>query len=37
VLVGLVFANVLDSPYRYHGSSVNGAMRSLDLMVEFGF
>jgi outer membrane receptor protein involved in Fe transport len=37
VLVGLVFANVLDSPYRYHGSSVNGAMRSLDLSVEFGF
>ncbi len=37
VLVGLVFANVLDSAYRYHGSSVNGAMRSLDLSVEFGF
>lgn len=37
VLVGLVFANVIDSPYRYHGSSVNGATRSLDLSVEFGF
>ncbi len=37
VLVGLVFENVIDSPYRYHGSSVNGAMRSLNLSVEFGF
>jgi outer membrane receptor protein involved in Fe transport len=37
VLIGLVFENVIDSPYRYHGSSVNGAMRSLDLTVEFGF
>ena len=37
VLVGLVFENVIDSPYRYHGSGVNGASRSLNLSVEFGF
>jgi iron complex outermembrane receptor protein/hemoglobin/transferrin/lactoferrin receptor protein len=37
VLVGLVFENVLDSPYRYHGSSVNGAARSLSLSLELGF
>lgn len=37
VLIGLVFENVIDSPYRYHGSSVNGATRSLNLTVEFGF
>ena len=28
---------LLDSPYRYHGSSVNGATRSLNLAVELGF
>jgi outer membrane receptor protein involved in Fe transport len=37
VLVGLVFENVIDSAYRYHGSGVNGAMRSVNLTVEFGF
>ncbi len=37
VLVGLVVENVIDSPYRYHGSSVNGAARSLNLSVELGF
>ncbi|MCA9701836.1 MAG: TonB-dependent receptor, partial [Myxococcales bacterium] len=37
VLVSAVFENVLDSPYRYHGSSVNGATRSLTLAVELGF
>jgi outer membrane receptor protein involved in Fe transport len=37
VLIALVFENVIDSPYRYHGSSVNGAMRSINLSVEVGF
>lgn len=37
VLVSLVLENVLDSPYRYHGSSVNGATRSASLGLEFGF
>jgi outer membrane receptor protein involved in Fe transport len=37
VLIGLVLENVLDSPYRYHGSSVNGAARSLNLAIEVGF
>ncbi|WP_181233810.1 TonB-dependent receptor [Enhygromyxa salina] len=37
VLLGLVFENVIDSPHRYHGSSVNGATRSLNLSVEVGF
>jgi len=37
VLVSLVLENVIDSPYRYHGSSVNGATRSLNLAVELGF
>jgi outer membrane receptor protein involved in Fe transport len=37
VLIGAVMENVINSPYRYHGSSVNGAARSLNLMVEFGF
>lgn len=37
VLVALVFENVLDSPHRYHGSSVNGPTRSLNLRFEIGF
>jgi len=37
LLVGLVFENLIDSPYRYHGSSVNGATRSLNLSIEVGF
>ncbi|PRP90842.1 Colicin I receptor precursor [Enhygromyxa salina] len=37
VLLSLVVENVIDSPYRYHGSSVNGATRSLNLSVEIGF
>lgn len=37
LLFGLLFENVIDSPYRYHGSSVNGAARSLNLAIEVGF
>lgn len=37
VLVSAVFENVLDAAYRYHGSSVNGATRSLNLNLELGF
>jgi iron complex outermembrane receptor protein/hemoglobin/transferrin/lactoferrin receptor protein len=37
MLVGLVFENIADSPYRYHGSSVNGAGRSLSVTLELGF
>ena len=37
VLVSFVVENVLDSPYRYHGSSVNGATRSFNVAVELGF
>ena len=36
-LVGLVFENVADAPYRYHGSSINGPGRGLILNVEFGW
>ncbi len=34
LMVALVAENLLDSPYRYHGSSVNGPGRSLTLSVE---
>ncbi len=37
VLISAVLENLIDSPYRYHGSSVNGAARSISLSVEFGF
>ncbi len=37
LLVGLVLENVADTPYRYHGSSVNGAERSLTIQAELGF
>jgi iron complex outermembrane receptor protein/hemoglobin/transferrin/lactoferrin receptor protein len=37
LLVGLVFENVGDTAYRYHGSSVNGAERGLTAQVEVGF
>ncbi len=37
LLIAMVVENVLDSPYRYHGSSVNGASRSLNLAIEAGF
>jgi iron complex outermembrane receptor protein/hemoglobin/transferrin/lactoferrin receptor protein len=37
VLVGLVFENIGDTAYRYHGSSVNGAERSLTAQLELGF
>ncbi|MEZ4382708.1 MAG: TonB-dependent receptor [Nannocystaceae bacterium] len=36
-LLSMVFENVTNAAYRYHGSSVNGAARGLRLFVEFGF
>ena len=33
-LMTLVFENVLDSPYRYHGSSINGAGRGVILSMR---
>jgi iron complex outermembrane receptor protein/hemoglobin/transferrin/lactoferrin receptor protein len=36
VLVALVFENVTDEAYRYHGSSVNGQGRGLTLRLELG-
>ncbi len=36
-LISLVFENVTNAAYRYHGSSVNGAGRGLRLFAEFGF
>ena len=32
----LIVENVFDSPYRYHGSSVNGAGRGFVLSLEAG-
>lgn len=37
VLLSLVFENVADTPYRIHGSSVNGAGRGLLFEAQFGF
>jgi iron complex outermembrane receptor protein/hemoglobin/transferrin/lactoferrin receptor protein len=37
LLVGIVVENVGDAAYRYHGSSVNGATRSLNMVLEAGF
>jgi iron complex outermembrane receptor protein/hemoglobin/transferrin/lactoferrin receptor protein len=37
VLLALVFENVGDTAYRYHGSSVNGPGRGAILEVQFGF
>lgn len=34
LLVALVLENLLDTPYRYHGSSVNGPGRGLTLSIE---
>lgn len=36
-LLSLVFENVADTPYRYHGSSVNGPGRGVILELQFGF
>ena len=35
-VVSLVMENLLDTPWRTHGSSVNGAARSVVLHGEFG-
>jgi iron complex outermembrane receptor protein/hemoglobin/transferrin/lactoferrin receptor protein len=37
VVASLVAENVLDTAYRYHGSSVNGPGRGLMMDVEFGW
>ncbi len=34
---GMVFENLTDAAYRYHGSSVNGAGRSISLNLEAGW
>lgn len=37
LLLGLVFENVGDAPYRYHGSSINGPGRGLMVNFEVGW
>ena len=37
VLLSMVLENLGDAPYRYHGSSINGPGRSLNLMLEIGY
>jgi len=37
LLVGLVFENVGDAAYRYHGSSINGPGRGLIVNIEMGW
>ena len=37
LLWAMSFENVLDTPYRYHGSAVNGAGRSINLNVNMGW
>ncbi len=37
MLVALVFENIGDTAYRYHGSSVNGPARGLRVNLQFGF
>jgi iron complex outermembrane receptor protein/hemoglobin/transferrin/lactoferrin receptor protein len=37
VTAGLVFENLTDAAYRYHGSSVNGAGRSISINLEAGW
>lgn len=36
VLVSLVFENVFDAAYRYHGSAINGPGRGLIVMLDLG-
>ncbi|MEZ4454764.1 MAG: TonB-dependent receptor, partial [Nannocystaceae bacterium] len=36
-LLALVFENITNAAYRYHGSSVNGPARGLQVYAEFGF
>lgn len=36
-LLTMVLENLADAPYRYHGSSVNGPGRSLNVLLELGF
>ena len=36
LLLSLVMENVLDTPYRYHGSSVNGPGRGMVLLLDVG-
>ena len=37
VLVAAVLENLANAAYRYHGSSINGPGRGLNLLLEFGF
>jgi outer membrane receptor protein involved in Fe transport len=37
VRAAAVLENLLDTPYRYHGSSINGAGRGLMMELQFGF
>ena len=37
ILVAAVLENLANAPYRYHGSSINGPGRSLNLLLEFGY
>jgi outer membrane receptor protein involved in Fe transport len=37
VRAAVVLRNLRDSPYRHHGSSINGAGRSLVMELQFGF
>ena len=36
LVLAMVLENLADAPYRYHGSSVNGAGRGLRFMLEAG-
>lgn len=36
-LLTMVFENLTNAPYRYHGSSVNGPGRSMNVLLELGF
>jgi iron complex outermembrane receptor protein/hemoglobin/transferrin/lactoferrin receptor protein len=36
LIVNVVVENVTNTPYRYHGSSVNGAARGIIASVDFG-
>jgi iron complex outermembrane receptor protein/hemoglobin/transferrin/lactoferrin receptor protein len=37
VMLSIVFHNVADAPYRYHGSSINGPGRGIMAELQFGF
>lgn len=37
LVIALVFENIADTAYRYHGSSVNGPGRGLNINLQYGF